>query len=244
MRSPHSADPACRRLDRSEAECTARLRTLLAMSAPVSVVHLDRVTVQIGTTTILRGLDLVIEPGEAVGLFGGNGAGKTTLLRLLATQLTPAEGHATVLGVDLSSPERLDLRRRIGVIGHTPALYPELTLRENLAFAAEVTGIDDASVGPMLEMVGLAGVADRPTSACSYGMQRRLEMARELLLEPDLLLLDEPHSALDAASSDLVGHLTDKVVERRGAAVLVSHDRERIEKLVGRSVELAGGRLA
>lgn len=196
-----------------------------------------------GVTAILRDVDLTVASGEAIGLFGGNGAGKTTLLKLLATQLKPAEGQAVVLGADLSGSDRLDVRSQIGLIGHSPALYPELSLRENLAFAAQVMGREPAAVGDALATVGLGAAADRPAAACSYGMQRRAEFARELMLEPDLLLLDEPHSALDVSAADLVAHLTSAVTERGGAAVLVSHDRERVEKLVDRSVELAGGTL-
>ena len=191
----------------------------------------------------MRDLDFDLEPGDVVGLFGGNGAGKTTLLRVLATLLRPTAGSATVLGVDVREGERRGVRRRIGLIGHTPALYPELTLVENLAFAADVTGLDGSAVHDALGTVGLGAVADRRADACSYGMQRRAEFARELMLEPDLLLLDEPHSALDAAAVDLVAHVADAAASKGGAAVLVSHDRERVEKLVGRTVELAGGRL-
>ncbi|CAN5306731.1 hypothetical protein BH24ACT7_BH24ACT7_23190 [soil metagenome] len=207
------------------------------------MVSLDDVSVRIGATTILRRLDLTIAPGEVIGLFGGNGAGKTTLLRLLATELVPAAGTATVLGVDLATGNRIDLRRHIGLVGHTPALYLELTLAENIAFAARVTGADPRLGDDVLAAVGLAEVADRRASQCSYGMQRRAEFARELMLRPSLLLLDEPHSALDAASVDLVGHVVDSVTAGGGAAVLVSHDRERIEKLASRTVELVGGRL-
>lgn len=207
------------------------------------VVELAGVSVRIGATPILRDVDLEISAGEAVGLYGGNGAGKTTLLRMLATLLAPDTGTARVLGVDLGGTERIDVRSRIGLIGHTPALYPEMTLAENLGFAAAMgdgsgSGVDDA-----LATVGLGGAAHRWASACSYGMQRRAEYARELVLEPELLLLDEPHTALDADAAGLVRHLTDAVVGRGGAAILVSHDRERVDELVGRSVELAGGRV-
>ncbi len=130
------------------------------------------------------------------------------------------------------------------MIGHTPALYAELTLRENLEFAAAVTGRTTTEVEPALATVGLGAAADRRAAMCSYGMQRRTEFARELLLAPELLLLDEPHSALDMAASDLVAHITDAVAARGGAAVLVSHDREKVEKLAGRSVELVGGTVA
>lgn len=208
------------------------------------VASLEQVTVRIGASTVLRALDLEIRAGDVIGLFGGNGAGKTTLLRLLATELVPAAGVARVLGVDLASAGRVDVRRRIGMVGHAPALYPELTLAENLAVAARVSGADAGAGLDALATVGLAGVADRRAAACSHGMQRRAELARVLLLRPSLLLLDEPHSALDAASVDLVPHLVDTVVAEDGAAVLVSHDRERIEKLSSRTVELVGGRMA
>jgi len=222
----------------------AAVGTYTRSVAASPVVSLSAVAVRLGATPILRNVDLELAGGEALGLFGANGAGKTTLLRLLATLLRPSAGRAIVLGVDIAGVGRLEVRRRIGLIGHTPALYPELTLAENLAFAAAVMGLPATAVSDALGAVGLTAAADRPAASCSYGMQRRTEFARELMLAPDLLLLDEPHSALDAAAADLVGHLTDAVVAKGGAAVLVSHDRERVEKLVGRSLELVGGRLA
>lgn len=212
--------------------------------AGTSVISLHGVSARMGGTTILRDVDLEVAGGEAIGLFGANGAGKTTLLRLVATQLRPVGGEAFVLGVNIATDERLAVRHRIGLIGHTPALQPELTVGENLGFAAALSGIDAEAIGDALATVGLAGATDRPVAACSYGMQRRTEFARELMLRPDLLLLDEPHSALDGAAADLVAHLTDSVTAAGGAAVLVSHDRERVAKLVGRTVEVSAGRVS
>jgi heme ABC exporter ATP-binding subunit CcmA len=207
------------------------------------LVALHGIAARIGATTILRAVDLTVAPGESVGLFGANGAGKTTVLRIVATLLRPSAGTGQVLGADLAGPDRYDVRPRIGLIGHVPGLYPELTLEENLAFAARAAGIDPDRVTDVLRAVGLGNAAARRAGESSHGMQRRVEFARELMLEPDLLLLDEPHTALDPAAVELVAHVVDGVKNRGGAAIVVSHDLDRVAPLVTTTAEIAGGTL-
>jgi heme exporter protein A len=206
-----------------------------------SLVELRAVGFSAGSTPILRDVDLVASPGEVIGLFGPNGAGKTTLLRLMATLLQPSAGSATVLGADLAGPDRFEVRSRIGMIGHIPGLYPELTLGENLRFAASVAGAPPERVSQALASVGLLDAGDRLAGASSHGMQRRAEFARELMLSRDLLLLDEPHSALDEDAVELVNGLVGKIASNGGAAVLVSHDRGRVDAVADRSVEIVDG---
>lgn len=207
------------------------------------LVVLDGVGVKIGSTQILRDVTLEVGAGEVVGLFGANGAGKTTALRLIATLIRPAQGKGTVLGADLASSNRYDVRRRIGMVGHVPGLFPELTLAENLQYASRVAGVPTERVPEALAAVGLAGAADRLAGASSHGMQRRTEFARELMIDRSLLLLDEPHSALDRNAVDLVEGLIERKAAEGGAVIVVSHDRARINAIAHRSVELTGGTL-
>ena len=210
---------------------------------PATAIELRDIGVTAGSTPILRGVDLVVAGGEIVGLFGANGAGKTTLLRLIATLIRPSDGNGTVLGADLAGEERYDVRPRIGMIGHTPGLYPELTLGENLRFAARVAGTPDGGVEASLDAVGLLGAIDRQAGASSHGMQRRAEFAKELMIDRELLLLDEPHSALDQDAVELVNGLVGKIAANGGAAILVSHDRDRVTAVADRSVDLIDGSL-
>ena len=211
------------------------------MSTGLPHVEFTGVSAQIGAATILRDVNIVVGPGESVGLFGANGAGKTTLLRVIATLLRPSGGSAQVLGADLATEDRFTIRRRIGMIGHVPALYPELSLLANLEFSAKVTGTDAVVAHHALDAVGLGAAAQRLAGESSHGMQRRVEFAREIMLAPDLLLLDEPHSALDPSAIELVEHIVDDVLQREGAVVLVSHDVEKVAPMVTRTAELAGG---
>lgn len=211
------------------------------MPSTNTIVSLTGAAVRAGAVPILRDVDFTVSAGESVGLFGANGAGKTTLLRLVATLTRPSGGTGSVFGVDLSSPDRFIVRPRIGYIGHTPGWYPELTLRENLGFVANSMGIEDRLVVSCLESVGLGGAIDRRADRCSHGMKRRAEFARILMTDPELLLLDEPHSALDADAVDLVDDLVARTVRNGGAAILVSHDHSRVEALVDRTHEIAGG---
>jgi heme exporter protein A len=208
------------------------------------IVDLESVSVRVGATHILRDITLSINERAAIGIFGGNGARKTTLLRLIATLIKPASGTARVFGVDAATDERYDIRPRIGYVGHTPGLYPEMTLSENLGFVAHAMGIDVSEANRSLAAVGLAGATDRRAEVCSYGMQRRAEFARVLMTKPDLLLLDEPHSALDADAVDLVDALVERTLDTGGAAVLVSHDTERVLKVATEFREITGGTLA
>ena len=217
--------------------------TLRRVSEVTKIADMMGVSVRAGAVRILQDLTLTVSEGEAVGVFGSNGAGKTTLLRLIATLQPAAEGTCLVFGVDTATPERYEVRNRIGYVGHTPGLYPELTLLENLVFVADAMGLSESEPMRVLELVGLAGAAGRRVDHCSHGMQRRCEFARVLMTEPDLLLLDEPHSALDADAVDLVDALVNRTVERGGAAVLVSHDRDRVTSLATRTHEIKGGTL-
>lgn len=213
------------------------------MATASPLIQLTGVSARAGATTILRDVDLRVDAGEAVALYGANGAGKTTVLRVLATLLPATAGLVSVLGTDLRSDLKYEIRRRIGLIGHTPALYPELSMRANLQYVASVGGFDAEAVEHVLATVGLAGAANRPVEAASHGMQRRCEIARELMRLPEVLLLDEPHSALDESAVELVAHLVELVTERGGCAVVASHDRHQVDKLTDRHVELTGGTL-
>ncbi|WP_017975688.1 ABC transporter ATP-binding protein [Actinopolyspora halophila] len=191
---------------------------------------------------MLHGLDLDVEPGERVGLIGANGSGKSTLLDVVATLRAPRAGAGRVLGARLGTRECDVVRPLIVLVGHAPALYPQLTLEENLEFLARLLGLPAARAAGALESVGLDGAAGRRADQCSQGMQRRADLARVVLAEPRLLLLDEVHTGLDTHSVGMVDDLVDDVCHRGGAGIVVSHERARLDSLTNRVVEIVDGR--
>lgn len=207
------------------------------------IVHLDDMGLSIGGRQVLAGIDLTLAPGHSVGVAGPNGSGKTTLVRALATLLPIDSGSARILDVDVRSRDLAPVRKQIGLIGHEPSLIPELTLTEYLEHAARLSGIDTSRIPNALDVVGLAGAADRRARDCSFGMRRRVEIAHLLLVKPRLLLLDEAASGLDDEARGLVTALVRSVLERNGGAVMVSHDRGHLAELCDRMFFLASGRL-
>ena len=197
-----------------------------------------------GGMTVLESVDLAVDAGEAVVLLGPNGAGKTTLLRILALLLAPSGGRLLLFGSDATRAPAA-LRRRIGYVGHEISCYPELSAAENLAFYARLFGISDAPtrIARLLAWAGLDGAGRRPVRAYSRGMGQRLALARALLHEPDLLLLDEPFSGLDP---DAVERLQQQLLELRAAGhsiLLATHDVERAAPIASRLAILHRGRI-
>jgi heme exporter protein A len=156
-----------------------------------------------GERLVLSGVSLTLEQGETLVVFGPNGAGKTTLLRVLATLLRPHAGSVRVLGSALPE-EAWAVRGRIGMLGHEPMLYRELSARENLNYHARLHDIAAARVGEMLERVGMSERADEPLRTLSRGMVQRVAIARAVLHDPEVLLLDEPYAHLDPAARELI----------------------------------------
>ena len=193
---------------------------------------------------VVAGVDLTVAAGEALVLLGPNGAGKTTLLRMLALLVRPTAGELALFGTDgREAPPAL--RRRIGYAAHESLCYPDLTAAENLAFYARLFEVDGAAarVEALLAWAGLEGTGRRPVRTFSRGMAQRLALARALLHEPDLLLLDEPWSALDPAAAD---GLTERLVALRDGGrtiVLTTHDVARAAPLATRVAVLARGRI-
>jgi heme exporter protein A len=176
-----------------------------------------------GERVALSGVTLELERGATLAVFGANGAGKTTLLRVLATLLRPHAGEVRVLGSALPR-EAWAVRGRIGLLGHEPLLYRDLSVRENLRFHARLHDVDDRRAAELLEAVGMARRADEPVRSLSRGMAQRVAICRAVLHEPELLLLDEPLANLDPGAA---GAVTPLIGRSTGATrVLISHDVE------------------
>jgi heme exporter protein A len=196
-----------------------------------------------GERAALRDVSLELAAGQTLVVFGPNGAGKTTLLRMLATLLRPHAGEVRVLGSSLPD-DGYAVRGRIGFLGHDPLLYRELSGRENLRFHARLHGLRAPAaakrVQAVLEAVGMLARADDPVAELSRGMVQRLAVARAVLHEPELLLLDEPLANLDPAAVAQVMPLLGPGSGR--TRVLTSHDP--VGGLVGADVALGlkGGR--
>lgn len=216
---------------------------LLSGGSSPLLIDLTDLSVTVERTPVLRDLTMRVAAGEAVGLIGANGSGKSTLLRLLTTLLPPVAGTGQVLGARLGTRAVDRIRPGIALVGHIPALYPRLTLGENLRFYCRLTGRGTDEVGAALGAVGLARATDRPADRCSHGMLRRAELARVMITSPRLLLLDEAHAGLDRASAGLVEVVVDEVRQRGGGAVVVSHERDRLTGIVDRILEIENGAL-
>ena len=186
-----------------------------------AAIELEGVARDYGERAVLRDVSLELPQASTLVVFGPNGAGKSTLLRILATLLRPHAGSVRVLGRELPR-EGWAVRGRIGLLGHDPLLYRDLSGRENLRFHARLHRVAGARVEELLERVGMAARAGDAVRTLSRGMVQRLAICRAVLHEPDLLLLDEPLANLDPAAAGLVQPLIGQ-----GAGltrVVTSHD--------------------
>lgn len=221
-----------------------QVKSDLSVSAPSSAA-IDAIDVarRFGASWVLRGVTLRVASGEVVGLLGANGTGKSTLLRIIATLVRPHAGTLRVCGHDVVR-EPAAARATLGYLAHVPGIYEDLTARENLQFAAAMLARPDRDVDAALERVGLAAVAEQRVRGFSSGMQRRLAMARLVLVRPRVLLLDEPYANLDAAGIDIMNSLITEWIDQGVAALIVLHELAPAARILDRTVTIVDGRVA
>jgi ABC-type multidrug transport system ATPase subunit len=196
-----------------------------------------------GPVRALRGVDLEAAEGSLVAVLGPNGAGKSTLLRCLAGLALPSAGSIEIHG---ERAERGRLRAQVGLVAHATFLYGELSVRENLAFAARLHGVADARgrAGALLAEDALGEWAERRAATLSRGLAQRTALARARVHDPPLLLLDEPFTGLDPSSAERLAARLRALRERGRTILLVSHDLARVAELADHAVVLRGGRVA
>jgi len=213
----------------------------------VPVVAAERISRRYEAGLVLRPLSIRIEPGERVALLGPNGAGKTTLLRLLSTLLQPSSGQLRLFGRD-PRREGSAVRSRIGVVAHQSLLHPDLTAAENLRYFAGLYDLVDAGerIGAALQAVDLAARAQDRVRSFSRGMQQRLALARALLHQPELLLLDEPDAGLDVRALDLLPRVlagSDALGASGVTVIFTTHQIDRALALARRVLVMVAGRI-
>ena len=206
------------------------------------MIELDTVTVVFGRTRALHDVSLSIAPG-ITGLFGSNGSGKSTLLRLLTGLLRPNSGTITVAGKPLDIRDE-SFRGTIGYAGHESGLYPDLTVRENLALFTRLYGGSQNASEELSEELQLGEVLDSNVSSLSAGTKRRVAVARALVHDPRLLLLDEPYANLDDKASELVSSAIKKWSRNGGIGVVASHGAKKVKAYATAGVVLQRGNVS
>jgi heme exporter protein A len=222
------------------------------------MIELRNLTKAFGSKVALRAVNLKVAEGESLVIFGPNGAGKTTLIRILASLSRPTGGSVQIGGLDLQTHAE-GIRRYLGVVSHAPLLYDSLTAEENLRFFGRLYGMADseARIAQMLEQVGLASRRRDLVRTFSRGMVQRLSIARALLHNPAVLLLDEPDTGLDPQAAEMLhgllaelsgrarraGEPAERANAGRRTIVTITHNLERGLAIADRIAILANGRL-
>jgi ABC-type Fe3+/spermidine/putrescine transport system ATPase subunit len=207
----------------------------------------DEISVGYGTVGVLESLSLSVARGEFVALLGSSGCGKTTLLRTIAGFITPSSGAIRLDGRDVT--RRPPDKRGMALVFQSYALWPHMTVAQNIGYGLKLRGMPRAEigrrVGDIQDLLGLSGLGERKPAALSGGQRQRVALGRALAIEPDILLLDEPLSNLDARIRLSVRHEISALQRRLGiTAIHVTHDREEAMVMADRIVILDAGRIA
>ena len=209
------------------------------------VIRLEGIEKWFGNTRALRGINLVVWPGDFLVLLGRNGAGKSTLLRVIARLTKPSAGRILMQGIDMSRHAD-QARGQMGFVAHSSYLYSNLTARENLRFFGRMYRLErlEDRIQETLRWVGLNESADKRVKGFSRGMQQRLSIARATLHGPEILLMDEPFSGLDLEASALLSTWMREFVDRGKTILMATHDLEQGLVFVNRWALLEKGTIA
>jgi len=219
--------------------------TISVVADRAAALESDDVRKTFGHFHALRSVTLRVQRGEFVALFGRNGAGKTTFLKIAATLMRPTHGNLRIEGVDVRrEPEQA--RRHIGFLSHSTFVYRDLTALENLKFFCRLYDIDDseARLLDLLDRVGLRKRANDAVRSFSRGLHQRVGIARVLLHDPSLILLDEPYTGLDAHAVEMLNGMLDAAIANGKTVILTTHDLEQGLRAATRAVIIDRGKLA
>jgi len=231
----------------------AAAHPVTAAAAAETVVDVRDVHYAVGGREVFSGLDLRVRRGRITGIMGPSGTGKTTLLKLITAQVSPDRGSVVVFGHDLATESRggiYALRRRMGMLFQNGALLTDMDVFENVAFPVrEHTDLPEPLIEKLvltkLQAVGLRGAADLMPEELSGGMARRVALARAIVMDPEVLLYDEPFVGLDPISLGVILRLIKQMNAALGiTSIVVSHDVKELATIADESFLLSGGRIA
>ncbi|PGY13870.1 ABC transporter ATP-binding protein [Bacillus sp. AFS031507] len=208
------------------------------------MIEIKKVTKQADNKLILRGVDLSIKKGETVAILGPNGAGKSTLLKVLATLIKPTSGSVLVNNMDLKK-NHIEIKKIMGYLPHSSLLYDHYTPVENIVFFGNVYGVKNVEQRAiaLVKEVGLSFFLNEPVKNFSRGMIQRIAIARAIVHEPEILLLDEPHTGLDQGAITILNNVILSMKAKGTTTLMVTHDFKQAAEICDRIIIVKNGKI-
>jgi len=208
------------------------------------MIEIKKLTKQADNKLILRGVDLSIKKGETVAILGPNGAGKSTFLKVLATLIKPTSGQVLVNGLDLKK-NQIEIKKLLGYLPHSSLLYDHYSPLENLVFFGNIYGVKDVEQKAinLVKEVGLSFFLNEPVKNFSRGMIQRIAIARAIVHDPEVLLLDEPHTGLDQGAISILNNVIVSMKEKGATTLMVTHDFKQAAEICDRVIIVKNGKI-
>ncbi|MEH7178697.1 ABC transporter ATP-binding protein [Neobacillus vireti] len=209
------------------------------------MIEIKKLTKQADNKLILRGVDLSIKQGETVAILGPNGAGKSTLLKVLATLIKPTSGLVKINGLDLKK-NHIEIKKMFGYLPHSSLLYDHYTPFENLVFFGNLYGVNDVEnkARKLVKEVGLSFFINEPVKNFSRGMIQRIAIARAIIHEPKIMMLDEPHTGLDQGAINILNNVVLSMKAKGCTTLMVTHDFKQAAEICDRIIIVKNGKVA
>ncbi|MCM3765234.1 heme ABC exporter ATP-binding protein CcmA [Neobacillus niacini] len=208
------------------------------------MIEIKKLTKQADNKLILRGVDLSVKKGETVAILGPNGAGKSTLLKVLATLIKPTSGSIKINGLDLKK-NQIAIKKMLGYLPHSSLLYDHYSPLENLIFFGDLYGVKNSEQRAieLVKEVGLGFFLNEPVKNFSRGMIQRIAIARAIIHEPEILLLDEPHTGLDQGAISILNNVILNMKQKGTTTLMVTHDFKQAAEICDRIIIVKNGKI-
>ncbi|WP_042458272.1 heme ABC exporter ATP-binding protein CcmA [Neobacillus dielmonensis] len=208
------------------------------------MIEITKLTKQADNKLILRGIDIKVSKGETVAILGPNGAGKSTLLKIIAGLIKPTSGLVKMKGLDIKK-DGFEIKKSIGYLPHASLLYDHYSPLENLVFFGKLYGVEQVEerAVQLVKEVGLSFFLHDPVKNFSRGMVQRIAIARAIIHDPEILLLDEPHTGLDQGAMTILNNVILTMKNKGTTTLMVTHDFKQAAEICDRIIIIKNGKL-